>query len=366
MTANPPHEQTIDAVVVGGGQAALAVGFYLRRSGLSFVILDEQPAPGGTWRRGWRSLRAFSPAQWSSLPGWQLSKTADAYPSRDAVVAYLAAYETRYQLPVHRDARVTTVMPDGDRLRVEVKTSPQSTSWLARAVVSTTGNSPSMPDLSNAREYTGRRLHSAAYTQPSDFTGRRVVVVGGGNSGAQIVADLTTPGSGVAHVTWATLAAPTFLPDDVDGRYLFEQATLRYKAEQAGLPAPPMRSLGDIVMVPPVRAARDRGDLTAHAMFSRFTEHGVFWPDGTESVEDAIILATGFKPALGHLARLGVVSADGRVEVGGPAGTRAVQQPTLWLVGYGNWTGYASATLIGVGRSARATVDDVVTALATA
>jgi pyruvate/2-oxoglutarate dehydrogenase complex dihydrolipoamide dehydrogenase (E3) component len=98
-------------------------------------------------------------------------------------------------------------------------------------------------------------------------------------------------------------------------------------------------------------------------MFRGMTKNGVVWQDGTSSEEDAIIWATGYKPALDHLAPLGIVTSENRVDVAGTAGTRSTHQPNVWLVGYGNWTGYASATLIGVGRSARATVQEIETVL---
>ena len=141
---------------------------------------------------------------------------------------------------------------------------------------------------------------------------------------------------------------------------LFDQATALYRARAAGRDAPPPASLGDIVMVPPVRDARDRGVLRAVRPFVRMTERGVVWADGREEAVDAVVWCTGFRPALDHLRPLGVVEPDGRVRV---RGTRSVREPMLWLVGYGNWTGFASATLIGVGRSARATVEEVAGAL---
>ena len=353
-----------DVVVIGGGQAALALGFYLRRSGLDYVILDDQPSGGGAWRRGWNSLRAFSPAQWSSLPGWQMPRVAGGsdYPSRDEVVRYLAEYESRYALKVVRGVRVLSVERDPtepDRLRVGT----DSGSVTARAVISATGGSPFIPGIPGREEFKGRQLHSQEYASPDDFRGKRVVVVGSGNSGAQIVAELTEPDSGVASVTWATLQPPSFLPDEIDGRYLFEQATARYKAQEEGRKPDPPRSLGDIVMVAPVKAARDRGSLIAVPMFDRLTPSGVQWPRGTQTKEDVIIWTTGYRPALAHLGPLGVTNKQGRVELSGAVGTRSVVVPNLWLVGYGDWTGYASATLIGVGRSARATVHEVEKAL---
>ena len=350
---------SVDVLVIGAGQSGLAVAYYLRRSGLSYVLLDAEEGPGGAWRHGWASLRLFSPAQWSSLPGWLMPRGDDEYPSRDAVLAYLAAYEARYAVPVERPVRVRAVRRaamaaeavDGDAPLV-VETDRGT--WTARAVVSATGTwaRPVVPALPGQGEFAGTLLHSADYASPSPFAGRRVVVVGGGNSGAQIAAELAE----VATVTWATREPPTFLPVEVDGRYLFEQATRRWAALQAGQTPDPPRSLGDVVQVPPVRRALERGLLRPVPMFTRFTRTGVVWPDGTETPVDAVIWATGFRPALDHLRPLGVVDAAGRVAV---RGTRSVAEPRLWLVGYGEWTGFASATLIGVGRTARATVEEI-------
>ena len=357
--------KSIDVVVIGGGQAALALGFYLRRTGLSYVILDEQPAPGGSWRRSWKSLRAFSPAQWSSLPGWLMPRVTapgmSEYPTRDEVVSYLSEYEKRYSLPVEHGVYVTRVERDDDHFRIKTKREGE---WLARAVINATGGRPFMPAIEGQRVFRGMQLHSLEYSSPSQFAGKRVIVVGGGNSGAQIVADLTEPDSGVERVTWATLDPPTFLPDEIDGRYLFEQATAIYEARKEGRTPEPPRSLGDVVMVAPVKAARDRGHLQPMRMFVRMTESGVEWPDGSTSEEDAVIWATGYVPALAHLAPLRIVNDKGRIDVGGAADTRSTSEPRVWVVGYGNWTGYASATLIGVGRSAKATVEEVEAALA--
>lgn len=348
----------VDVVVIGGGQSALAVGYYLRRTTLSFVLLDDSGAAGGAWTRTWGSLRLFSPAQWSSLPGYLLPRTAEEYPTRDEVIAYLAEYERRYALPIERPVNVGRVSWDEHHERFLIEAT-NGRSWSARAVVSATGSwaNPYWPRVPGQERFGGQQLHSATYRSPESFVGRRVVVVGGGNSGAQIVSELSL----VADVTWATLAPPTFLPDDIDGRYLFEQATKRYKAIQEGRAPDPPRSLGDVVAVAAVREARARGALQSRPMFTRMTADGVVWPDGSESNVDSIIWATGFRPVLEHLNPLGVVGADGRIKT---SGTRAVALSNLWLVGYGEWTGYASATLIGVGRSARATVDDIVSRLA--
>ena len=351
----------LDIAVIGGGQSALAVGYYLRRTSLRFALVDDQAGPGGAWSRTWPSLRLFSPSQSSSLPGWLMPRdpasNAD-YPSRDHAIRYLTEYEARYQLPVMRPVHVESVARDDSGFRLQTSAGPLT----ARAVVSATGTwaNPVVPSFPGQSGFEGTLMHSAHYRGPLPFAGQRVIVVGGGNSGAQIVAELSMD----AHVTWATLAPPTFLPDEIDGRYLFEQASARYRAMKEGRTPDPPRSLGDIVAVEPVRDARARAALNAVPVFERFTQTGVVWPAGREDRADAVIFATGFRPALRHLEPLGVVQPNGRVEIRrGGSGAQSLAEPRLWLVGYGEWTGFASATLIGVGRSARAVVDEIVTAL---
>ncbi len=355
MTDGSPH--TYDVIVIGAGQAGLATGYFLRRTGLRFAILDSEPAAGGAWRHGWDSLRLFSPAEWSSLPGWPMPPSRhDGYPTRDEVVAYLDAYQARYDLPVMRPTEVDMVHAEDDGLVVE--TCPST--WRARAVVSATGTwrAPHRPAYPDQSLFQGLQIHSAHYARPDIFAGLRVLVVGGGNSGAQILAEV----SQVADTTWVTPEPPTFLPDNVDGRVLFERATARWKAQQGiGVEAPAPGGLGDIVMVEPVKAARARGVLETVRPFERFTPKGVVWPDGRETQIDAVIWCTGFRPALQHLAGLNVVERSGRVAV---EGTRSVKEPRLWLVGYGEWTGFASATLTGVMRTARDTVRQIADALA--
>ena len=281
-----------DVVVIGGGQAGLAAGYYLRREGLNFVILDRQDRAGGAWRQGWDSLRLFSPAECSPLPGWPMPRQrGERFPTAGHVVEYLHDYEQRYELPVHR--------PVPERVR-----------------------------------------------------GQRVLVDGAGNSAAQIVAEVST----IAETTWATRHPPRFMPDDVDGRVLFDTATREEAARKAGTHADGVSGLGDIVMVPSVRAARDRGVLRPRPLFDRLTAEGAAWSDGTMDPYDVIIWCTGFRPTLNHLASLGLRRENG---VPKTIGTRSADEPRLYLLGYGDWTGFASATLIGAGRTAKDAVHDI-------
>jgi putative flavoprotein involved in K+ transport len=239
----------------------------------------------------------------------------EGYPTAEHVVDYLRAYEKRYELPVERPVRVRSVRRVGGGYDVDGR--------FADAVISTTGTwwRPFIPAA--ARGLPGPRLHTVQYRNPHEFAGQRVAVVGGGNSGAQIAADLADH----VDLTWITRRPPRYLPDEIDGKALFDIAT----HTPGGVGA-----LGDIVAVPPVRDARDRGLLVAQPMT----------PTALTDA-DTVIWCTGFRPALDHLAPLGLRDRNGH--------TRG--EPRLHLLGYGNWTGPASATLIGVGPTARTAVD---------
>ncbi|HEY5750835.1 MAG TPA: ArsO family NAD(P)H-dependent flavin-containing monooxygenase [Chryseolinea sp.] len=343
-------DNAFDVVVIGGGQGGLAMGYYLRRTGLSHIILDNQKQPGGAWPHTWSSLRLFSPAQWSALPGMLLTDGGNDYPTRNAVVEYLKSYESKYNLPVKRPVSVTDVSKGDDVFRIQT---PDGV-YFAKALVNATGSfsNPFVPKIEGQHLFKGQVLHSSQYRSPEDLAGKRVAVIGEGNSGAQILAEVSC----VATTLWITQKEPRFLPDHVDGRYLFDAATQRYEAQKAGI-AYEAPSLGDIVMVDSVKDAKIRNVLTSRRSFDRFTENSIVWSDGHEEKIDAVIFCTGFNPALTHLSSFHIGSDKGKPET---EGTRSQTVDGLWFVGYGNWTGFASATLIGVGRSAKATVDEIV------
>ncbi len=384
-TGSQAPSRAVGVVVIGGGQAGLATSYWLRRAGIDHVVLDDAEQPGGAWARMWPSLHAFSPPQYSSLPGWLMPGWTGegAFPSRAHVEEYLRAYEERYEVPVQRPVRVEAVRHgDGERLVVDghrlVDGSPdgRAVSWAARAVVSATGtwSRPFWPSVPGMREFRGVQIHSADYRGPDSLPPGRVLVVGGGNTGAQLAAELTAS----HEVVWATRRAPRFMPPEVDGRVLFDVATARRAALDAGREDDGgVAALGDIVQVPEVRRSLAEGRLGAVPMVERLTAWGAVWgaapgeaPDGStwnhppaaageEFSLDAVVWCTGYRAALGHLRPLGVRDERGRVPVAQGSMTRAAGEPRLHLMGYGDWAGPASATLIGVGRPARSAVREI-------
>jgi Predicted flavoprotein involved in K+ transport len=140
-----------DVIVIGGGQSGLATGYYLRRSNHSFVILDGEEEPGGAWQHMWNSLRLFSPAQWSSLPGVIMPGGGDYYPTRKETLDYLRNYESKYQLPVRRPVKVSNVVKKDDVFHVTTNAGE----FTAKAVVCATGSfqNPFLPPMEGQRKF---------------------------------------------------------------------------------------------------------------------------------------------------------------------------------------------------------------------
>ncbi len=336
-----------DLIIIGGGQSALACAYYLRRTQLDYVLLDRQPSCGGAWHHAWDSLTLFSPAGHSSLPGWWMPKSKGDYPTKAEAIDYLCRYEQRYGFPIERPVEVRQVEREQEGFVLQTSKGR----YRSRALISATGTwgAPYFPDVPGRLLFQGVQLHSAHYQSPAPFRGKRVLIVGEGNSGAQILSEL----SKVADTAWAVRQPPQFLPDDVDGRVLFDVASAKYYAQQKGEPFDAKKfGLGNIVMVPTVKEARERGALKAKGMLREICHDGVIWTSGERESFDAIIWCTGFHYATSHLKGLAPMDEYGRMAT---EGTRATEVPGLWLVGYGGWTGFASATVIGVGRTARKT-----------
>ncbi|MDU0478317.1 ArsO family NAD(P)H-dependent flavin-containing monooxygenase [Staphylococcus chromogenes] len=336
----------VDVLIIGAGQAGLATAYYLRRFPLQVQLVDARPAPGGSWPDTWESLALFSPWRISSLPGWRLPATKDYYPTPAEIIDYFTAYEHRYGFDITRGVHVRYVSASSP---FQVTLS-DGTQRAARAIINCTGNAsrPFIPYVPGINNFTGIQLHSHDYRCPDSFAGMRVAVVGGGNSGAQIAADLIHQ----AQVTWCTLRPPRFLPDNYDGEALFSVARQRLAALERGEPdTGGLAALGDIVAVPPVRAARSAGVLNAHPMFASLTEQAAHWPDGRSAHLDAIIWCTGFRPALAHLSGCNVAKgADHRPLVDH---TESTNVSGMYFVGYGDWVGPAADTILGVAPFAK-------------
>jgi putative flavoprotein involved in K+ transport len=349
--------EVFDTIIIGGGQSGLASGYYLKKAKLNYLILDQQEMPGGAWLHTWDSLTLFSPAEYSSLPGWMMPKSENKFPTRNEVINYLNAYEKHYAINIQRSTKVVEIVKEGNNFKIITN----ETVYFSKTVVSCTGTwgNPFIPDIDGKKDYLGIQIHSRDYKNPYSFVGLKTLIIGEGNSGAQIVAEV----SKVTNTKWSTHKNPEFLPDEVDGFYLFNLATAKYKAAQEGkIFDASQYSLGNIVMVPPVQEAKARGVLISSGSIRQLFEHGVIWENGVREEFDAIIWCTGFGFNTYYLKFIIKIDARG---IAHTKESRSLDLEGLWLVGYGSWTGYASSTLIGLNRTTKQTVLEIVDFLRT-
>jgi len=337
-------------VVIGAGQAGLSSAYFLRRAhaahGTSFVVLDANPLPGGAWQHRWPTLRMRTVHGIFDLPGKPLPPPGPERPASEAVPAYFAAYEREFDLPIRRPLPVRAVRyGPGDRLLVEAT----EETWAARAVINATGTwtRPFWPHYPGRESFLGRQLHTADYRGPSEFTGAHVVVVGGGTSAVQLLAEI----SEVATTTWVTRHPPILRDEPFTAEHGRRVVALVEARVRAGLPPGSVVSATGLTRTPAVLDAERRGVLHRLPIFDRITPGGVAWDDGRFVAADVILWCTGWRAALDHLAPLGLRGPGGGITMDG---TRVVGEPRLHLVGYG-----PSASTVGANRAGRAAVREI-------
>jgi putative flavoprotein involved in K+ transport len=216
MTANGTNEGLLDVVVVGGGQAGLAMAWHLARRGLRFVVLEAGPEIGHTWRSRWDSLTLFTPAQHDALPGMPFPGRPDTYPTKDPVADYLQDYAAAFNLPVRLNARVSHLSKTAEGFEIGT----QADVFRARQVVAAAGpfQTPFIPPAAQRLDGAVTQLHSAGYRNAQALPAGPVLVVGGGNSGFQIAEELAAAGR---RVDLSIATKQPVLPQRLAGKDLF-------------------------------------------------------------------------------------------------------------------------------------------------
>lgn len=343
--------ETTEVVVVGAGQAGLSAAYHLRRGGLEpgddFVVFDRSPGPGGAWQFRWPTLTFDRVHGMHPLPGMRLTGVDPARPSSEVVSEYFARYEHTFDLRVRRPVEVTAVRPGpDDRLLVETTVGR----WATRALINASGtwDRPFWPRLAGQERFRGRQLHTAQYPGPQEFVGQRVLVVGGGISAVQHLMELAEAG---ARTFWVTRRPPTFREGPFTEEHGREAVALVADRVRRGLPPRSVVSVTGLPVTDEVRRAREQGVLDRRPMFDQVTEEGVRWSDGTTLEVDVLLYATGFRPALNHLAPLRLHEPGGGIRMDG---TRVVREPRVHLLGYG-----PSASTVGGNRAGREAAREV-------
>ncbi len=332
-------------VIVGGGQSGLSAARAVRQAGLEPVILEAGDRPVGSWPMYYDSLKLFSPAGYSAMPGMPFPADPDHYPRRDEVVDYLEGYARGLDVEIRTGSRVDTIEPDGRGFVVHIAS---GAAIAACAVIAASGSfsNPYLPRLPGHDDFAGELLHAAAYRNGDRHAGKRVIVVGAGNSAIQIGYELAQ----VATVTLATRRPVKFIRQRCCGK------DLHHWLECTGFDHLPIDWLAPVLTATPVlddgvyRRALETGLLDRRPMFTAFTADGVVWSDGARERVDAVVFATGFRPSLNYLRGLGALDGDGMpLHVGGISTAR----PGLAYVGLEFQRSFSSNTLRGAHRDAR-------------
>jgi putative flavoprotein involved in K+ transport len=284
-------------IVIGGGQAGLAVARSLARRGVEAQILDAAARTGDAWRSRYASLVLFTPSQYSSLPERPFPLPADTYPTKDQAADYLEDYARHFELSIERGTRVERLACDGQRFAIETNRGRRS----AAAVVVATGalQLPVVPDFARALDASVVQLHSCEYRDPSDLPRGVVAVVGAGNSGAQIAEELVH--THTVHLCFEKL--PKRLPQRCLGIDVF------WWLQRAGVldrrPAPGSDGRDAVGAIPligtRVPALLRSGALRRAARVVAASDRTLHCADGRSLAVDAVVWATGFRNDFGWI-----------------------------------------------------------------
>lgn len=347
--------------VIGGGPGGLATAAALRARGVRAVVLEKSDRVGASWRGHYDRLRLHTTRRWSALPGLKMPRAFGRWVGRDDVVRYLEKYTEHHRLEVVTGVEVTRVDPAPDGSGDWQLTATGGRVLRARAVIVATGfnHTPRIPRWPGSETFTGELLHAAGYRNPAPYADRDVLVVGIGNTGAEIAADLAEGGARrvriavrtAPHIVRRSTAGvpaqaaailirrlPVWLVDrasgllsrvaspDLGDRGLPRPTTGLYSRMKEG--ATPVQDVGLI-------AAVKAGRVTPVATVASFDQDTVVLADGTRLTPDAVITATGYdralEPLLGHLD---VLDGQGRPVTRGGRSPKGA--PGLYFTGFTN------------------------------
>jgi putative flavoprotein involved in K+ transport len=329
-------ESRYEVIVVGGGQAGLAIGYFLAQQGRAFTILEAEREPAAAWRARWDSLKLFTPLRYSSLPGLPFPGDPDSYPTRDEVAEYLTGYARHFELPVELGSRVRSIRRTNGTYLLEV----DDRTYEADQVVVATGpfQVPFVPSIAERLDASVVQLHSTEYRTPQDIPEAPVLVVGGGNTGLQIAEELSA--SREVHVSIGSRQTP--LPQRVLGRDLFWylEATGLIRKTTASRIGRRLEGRDTLIGSSP-RALRRRYGVQLHGRAVDAAGRVVSFDDGDTLDVGCVIWATGFRVDHSWID-VPVFDGEGRV-----VHQRGVSEsPGLYFLGL-SWLHTRGSALIG-------------------
>jgi putative flavoprotein involved in K+ transport len=336
-SVRPQSSDDVEVAVIGAGQAGLAMGYFLRRQGRRFVILERADSIGSAWRERWESLTLFTPRRYSALPGLPSPGNPDGYPIRDEVIAYLERYAETFDLPIELSSEVKKLEPGDDgRFRLE----PDNRTITADQVVVATGpfQTPFVPKLADRLADDVFQTHATGYRRPDEVPEGTVLVVGGGNTGFQIAKEL----SATHKVVLSIGSRQTPLPQRLLGRDLFWWLTkARILDKSAETRLGQRLSTRETLIGSSPRELQRRYGVELKPRSVDADGRTVRFEDGSEIEVDAVIWATGYRPNYSWI-ELPILDDDGHVR----HSRGLTDVPGLYFLGL-TWQHTRGSALIG-------------------
>ncbi|MBA9078850.1 flavin-containing monooxygenase [Rufibacter quisquiliarum] len=338
-----PH--VYEVIVIGAGQAGLAMGYYLHLQRRDFLMLEAAPQVGQSWRERYDSLQLFTPAPYCHLPGFPLLLPRKHYPTKDEIARYLQQYAQQFRLPVELGQPVVSLTKKEGLFFLQTP----SAHYLAQQVVVATGpfQAPFLPTYATAPAPEVVQLHSSRYRNPGQLPPGNVLVVGAGNSGAQIAVELAK----YHAVHLSVKRKPRFSSLRMLGRSVFWWATVT-----GALYASPTSRVGkkvlrkaDVIYGRELEQLLREKVIPLRPEITGFAGSQVFFKDGTSTQFSSIIWATGFQPDYRWLQIAGAITADGN-----PLHEQGLSPvPGLFYLGLSWQRSRSSALLLGAARDAQ-------------
>jgi putative flavoprotein involved in K+ transport len=346
--------ERFEVVVIGAGQAGLALGYNLAQQGRNFLILEREHDVAPAWRDRWDSLTLFTPRRYDSLPGMEFPGDPDGYPTREEVLAYLQEYAARFDLPIRVGTPATALTRDDSGFVVDVPDGRIA----ADQVVLATGpfQEPRIPDLSADLAPEVVQMHSTAYRRPTDLPAGRTLVVGGGNTGYQIAHELAS--SRETHIAIGTRQPA--LPQRLFGRDLFFFLTKTGLINKSVDTRMGRRMSQKETLVGPLPKIAKRLGVTSHARATGASGRTVTFADGSELEVEGVVWATGFRYDHSWID-LPLTGADGRVEH--QRGVTAI--PGLYTLGL-QWQYTRGSALLGFVKADAAYIAEQISGMTSA
>lgn len=297
-----------DVVIVGAGQAGIAMGFYLKQEGLSFILLDSHMRVGDSWRQRYDSLELFTSRKYSSLPKLQMNGSSNGFPTKDEMGDYLEQYTTHFDLPVKLNTRVINLEKNHEMFKLETNQG----SIEAKQVVVASGafQKPYIPPVMLDKGEKLFQIHSSSYSSPKQIQEGSVLVVGGGNSGAQIAVELAEE----RNVTLAVSHPFKFLPLRFLGKSIFywlEHFGLLYAGANTKK-GKWFRKQSDPIFGYKLKTLITERKVDIKPKVVRVQGNEVLFEDSSVQSVENIIWSTGFIPSYDWIRIAGVTSANGK------------------------------------------------------